>query len=272
MIGDNRFFQEFFDGQIIKPEGLKFKMFKVMLTSVASVLALVLLFCGVINVAGLLLIEFGIIWNVHMKLNNFVSYLVSVLVGFLYFYFAVTYNLFANALVYIACYMPFQLIAITKDYGEGSFVQLRKKINDMNRILFFIFFFVVLAFTSIFASAVGGRFVLIDAFSATLLACSALLRNERYAEYYWFRFIALVLSVALWGMVIVEYGNIEAIAVIVMYAVYIIHDMVTLCMQKTTYVNQYMVEVEKTKKVEDEKLVSEKLKVYEKSKAAETKN
>ena len=272
MIGDKRFFQYFFDGQIVKPEDKFYKLFKLLLVSIYAVAGIILLCCGVIGWAGLLLLVLGMIWNVYLKLEKWLSYAFSIAVGVLYFYFAVTFNVFANALIYVAFYIPLQLIAISKDYSEGSFVQIRKGMTASNRLLFFAFFLLTSSILILFSSNSGGRFVIIDAFAATFLLCSALLRNERYLEYYWFRMLALALSILLWILVIVEYGDLSALAIVLMYSSYLVFDGTTYFVQHRTYVNQYMVQLELYKQIESQQEVKEKLKVYRKSKTANSKN
>ena len=136
MIGNKRFFQYFFDGQIVKEEEKYYKIFKLVLVSVFALAGLILLCCGIMNFAGLALLVCGMIWNIFLELDKWISYVFSFIVGVLYFYFAVTFNIFSNALVYVACYIPLQLVAISKDYSEGNFVQIRKGMCAANRLLF----------------------------------------------------------------------------------------------------------------------------------------
>ena len=119
--------------------------------------------------------------------------------------------------------------------------------------------------------SIGGRFVAFDALSATLLLCSAVLRNERYVEYYTFRFFALVTSILLWILVFFEYGATGVLAILLMYTAYLIYDVVTYFVQQRTYVNEYMIQVEKHQKIQDQLMVQEKLKVYYKTKDVENK-
>lgn len=272
MIGDKRFFQYFFDGQIVKEEEKYYKIFKLGLVSLFAIAGFVLLCCGVMNFAGFVLLTLGMVWNIFLKLDKWISYVFSFFVGVLYFYFAVTFNVFAHALVYVACYIPLQLVAISKDYSEGDFVQIRKGMTPVNRLLFFMFFLLASSILILFSMNTGGRFIIVDAISATLLVCSALLRNERYVEYYWFRVLALAVSVGLWISIIVEYGSLIAIAVVLMYSAYLIFDVANYFIQQKTYVNQYMLQVEQYKLIEEQLTVKEKLKVYKKSKVANSKN
>ncbi len=263
---DYRFFQEFFDGQIVSGETKNYKLFKILLFSVFAVAGLVLTLCGVTNIAGLIILVLGMVWNIFLGLENKVSYVFSIVVSLLYFYFAVTYNIFANAFAYVAFYLPLQLIAISRDYSSGSFVQIKKTINDFSRLIFFVCFILGFAILALFSLNAGGRFIILDAVSAILLICSAVLRNERYVEYYWFRIIALVLAIALWIMVLVEYSSTIGIAIVLMYLAYLIFDIVNYVVQHKTYINEYMIQVEKYQKIEDQQLIQEKLQVYQKSK------
>lgn len=266
MIGDYRFFQEFFDGQIVKEESEKYKLFKLLLVSILSAFGLFFVFIDICNIAEFLLLELGMIWNVYSGIDKKTSVGLGVCVGLLYFFFASNFTLYANGLVYIACYIPLQLIASTKDYSEGNFIQLRKSITDANKILFFIFFLCVFVFFALFDASMGAMFSIFDALSASLLLCSAILRNERYVEYYTFRIFALITSILLWVRVIFEFGTIGSLAIIIMYACYLIYDVVTFFVQHSTYVNQYMLQVEKHEKIQSQLEAQEKLKVYEKTK------
>ena len=70
MIGEYRFFQEFFDGQIVQEETDNYKMLKIILFSVFSAVGLFLVFVGICNVAELLLLELGMIWNIYSGINR----------------------------------------------------------------------------------------------------------------------------------------------------------------------------------------------------------
>ena len=262
MIGEYRFFQDFFDGQIVKEESEKYKLFKLMLVSCCSVLGLFLWFSNLCSLAEFILLEFGMFWNIYSNIDKKISLLLCVVVSILYFYMAAQVQLYANGLIYIATYIPLQMMAISKDYSEGSFVQIKKKISDYNKILFVIFFVLLLVVLSLFSYGIDGRFSIYDGIASTLLVCSAVLRNERYFEYYIFRFFALATSIILWIFVAVEYGAVGTLAIIIMYVSYLIFDAVTLVYQKKTYLNQIMVEEQKYIDAHNEKLKKEKLKVY----------
>lgn len=262
MIGEYRFFQEFFDGQIVKQETDSYKMFKILLFSIFSVAGIFMTLMGWCSILPLIMLEVGMIWNFYSGLGRKISYLFCILVSFIYFYICSKYAIYANALIYIACYIPFQLIATGKDYSEGEFVQIRKKITDLNKILFVVFFVILVVFLSLMSYDFGSRFIVLDVLSSSLLVCSALLRNERYLEYYIFRIFALALSISLWIIAALEYNSVECAMIVLMYLSYLLYDVVTFIFQSKTYVNQYMLVVEKHTKQENEKLINEKLKKY----------
>ena len=135
-----------------------------------------------------------------------------------------------------------------------------------------VFFALVTVIFALFSYNLGGRFIVVDAISAGLLVCSAVLRNERYFEYYIFRIFALLISIALWSSVLMEFGNLDAIPIIMMYAAYLIFDVTSFVYQRITYVNQYMVVVNKYKKQQNDKLAEEKIEIYKKSQIANSKN
>ena len=266
MIGEYKFFQEFFDGQIVQKESDRYKLFKLLLISCFSAIGLFFVFIELCNVAEFLLLEFGMFWNVYSGLDKKLSIFLGVCVGGLYFFFASNFSIYANALIYIAVYIPLQLIATTKDYSEGNFIQIRKSITEANQILFFIFMMCVFIFLYLFDVAVGSTFVVFDSLSASLLVCSAVLRNERYVEYYAFRIMALITSLLLWILILMEYGSLGVLLIILMYASYLIYDVVTYFAQHSTYINEYMIQVEKYEKLQNQIAVQEKLEVYKKSK------
>lgn len=266
MIGEYRFFQDFFDGQIVKEESEKFKLFKIMLFSCFSAIGLFLVFIELCNLAEFLLLELGMIWNIYSKLDKKISVVLGVCVALLYFFFTSNFAIHANGLVYVACYIPLQLIAMTKDYSDGDFIQIKKKITDMNKILFFIFFVALFIFFALFDVSVGARFIIFDALSAALLACSALLRNERYLEYYTFRFCALITSIVLWVMVLFEFGSTGVLLILMMYAAYLIFDVVNYFVQHSTYINEYLIQVDKYEQINNQLIIQEKLKAYSEAK------
>lgn len=272
MIGEYRFFNEYFDGQIVKAESDKFKLFKLLLTSVFSAACLFLTAYGLVNPLLLCLLVLGMIWNFYSPLGKNVSLLFGVLVGIIYCITATTFRLYANAILYIGIYIPLQLMAVSKDYSEGDFVQVKKYITDLNKILFILFFALVTVTFALLSYNLGGRFIIVDAIAAGLLVCSAVLRNERYFEYYIFRIFALLISIALWVTVLIEFGNYDAIPIIMMYSAYLIFDVTNFIYQELTYVNQYMLVVDKYKKSQGDKLAEEKIKVYKKSQIANSKN
>ncbi len=273
MIGEYRFFQDYFDGQIVKAESDNFKMFKVVLVSLFSAIGLFLVFADYCNIAEFILLELGMIWNIFSKLSKKISLVLGIFVGLLYFFFACNFAIYANALLYIACYIPFQLIAVSaKDYSDGDFVQVKKKITDMNKILFVIFFAIICVVMGLFSWNIGGSFVLLDTLSAALLVCSALLRNERYSEYYIFRVFALIMSIILWIGILMEYGSVGSVAIILMYLSYLIYEIVSFVYYNASYKNEYMLVLEGYQLENDKKIIGEKLEIYKKSKASENKN
>lgn len=265
-MANKNFFYDFFDGQIIKPETDKFKMFKLLLTSLVSFFGLFCWLAGFCSPVVFLLLEFGMIWNFYVKLDSKISIIFCVIVSSIYFVVACNFRFYANAIIYIGFYIPFQLFALTKTYYGGSFVQIRKQMEDGYQILYIMFSVTLSVILYIANIDFGAKFALLDAGSAGLLVASALLRNERYNDYYYYRSIALVLSIILWLVGAYEYQNFELVMVAVLYITYLVFDVATNVSQKATYENEYMKICEEYKKIEDEKIVSKKLKVYKKSK------
>jgi len=264
MTNEYKFFHEFFDGQITKPESEKFKMFKILLFAIFSAIGFFAVIMGYSTLIPLIILMMGMLWNVYIGLSNKIANIFSVVIAFLYFYIACQFSLYSNCLVYIAIYIPLQHIATSKDYSEGDFVQIRKFITETNKLLLFIFSIALAVVFCLFNFAVGGRFAYLDAASAALLVVSALLRNERYSEYYFFRFWALIISIILWINVLIEYGMVNSILIILMYVAYIIYDLASMIYSYKTYTNQFIEKQKSIKKEADKKLASEKLKVYEK--------
>lgn len=266
MTNQKNFFYDYFDGQIVKEDCEKYKLFKVLLISIVSLFGLFCWLSGFIAPAFLILLELGMIWNFYVKFESKLSVVFCVLVSAIYFVVACNFNLYANAIVYIGFYIPFQLFASTKTYYGGSFVQIKKQMNDQNQVLFITLLVFVSVILYMFDLGLGGRFILLDAISAGCLIASAILRNERYNDYYYVRAVALLVSIALWIVVAVEHQNFNAVIVAVMYFAYIIFDIGTNLMQKSTYENEYMQICEKYKEMENQNLVKQKLKAYKKSK------
>ncbi len=272
MIGEYRFFQDFYDGQIVKAETEKYKLFKILLVSCFSAVGLFLVLAGFCNWAEFILLELGMLWNIYSNIDKKISLVLCVAVAILYFFFATNLQVYSNALIYIACYIPLQLMALTKDYSEGSFVQIRKKITDYNKILFVLFFVTITVILSLFSFGVNGEYPILDGFSASLLVCSALLRNERYFEYYIFRIFALIFTIFLWIAIAEKFGTVGSLCIICMYASYLIFDIVTYFYQHNTYVNQYMIQEEKFNKLINQQIMQEKLEIYQKVEESKAQN
>lgn len=267
MIGEYRFFQDYFDGQIVTKESEKFKLFKILLVSIATTVGLFLVLAGFCNIAEFILLELGMLWNIYLGLNKKSALILGFIVGLLYFFFASNFAIYANGFIYVACYIPLQLIAVSsKDYEDGDFIQVKKRITDLNKILFVIFFGILCVTLVLFDANVGGKFIVLDGLSASLLVCSAILRNERYTEYYIFRIFALIMTILLWIGVAIEFGVTGTIAIIIMYFAYLVFDVVNLIYQFKTYKNEYMLVIESYQKAQDDEKVKEKLKIYKKNK------
>lgn len=262
MIGEYRFFHEFFDGQVVKEETERYKLFKVVLFSCFSAIGLFCVFAGFAGWVEFVLLELGMLWNIYSNIDKKVSLFLCVAVAFLYLYFAAGFKIYSNGLIYIAAYIPLQLMALSKDYSEGSFVQLRKKITEYNKILFILFFVALFVILSLFNFGVDGIYSIFDGLSASLLVCSAVLRNERYFEHYVFRFFALAITLFLWIMIAINVASFGTLAIICMYLSYLIFDIGTLIYQNATYLNEYMVQEQKYENKENEKLINQKLNQY----------
>lgn len=265
MENQKKFFHDYFDGQIIKEEGNKYKMFKLMLTSLISLFGLFCCLAGFCAPAYFVLLVLGMIWNFYVRLDSKLAIVFCVFVSALYFVIACNYRLFSNAVIYIGFYIPFQMIALTKTYCNGSFVQIKKEMADYHQIIYIILSVFLSVIFYMFDLGVGSRFAILDASSAGLLVATALLRNERYNDYYYFRMFALILSIVLWIVAAVEYWNFELVIVAVMYFSYLIFDVVTNVVQKNTYENEYMLLKKEYLEIENKPKIEEKIKAYKKS-------
>lgn len=260
------FVYDFFDGQIVREESDRYKMFKVMLVSLVSTFAVFMYLAGFCNLAELVIVEVGMIWNFYTKLNSKLGVLFCIFVSVIYFVISCNFYVYSNAFVYIAFYIPFQLFASTKDYASGDFVQVKKKMSDWHEVVYILMAISLSIVFYMFNLAMGSMFATLDALSAGCLVAAALLRNERYSDYYTFRFLALTLSIFLWVSIAVEYGDPGVYLLVAMYGSYLIFDAVNCLIQKTTYVNQYMKAVERYHEIENQKVIDEKIKAYKKSK------
>lgn len=266
MANQKKFFYDYFDGQIIKPETEKYRMFKLVLTSVMAFLGLFCWLAGLCSPVGFLVLLFGMLWNFYVKLDNKISVIFCVVVSAMYFVLACNFRFYAHAIIYIGFYIPFQMFALTKTYYGGSFVQIKKEMEEQYQVLYVIFVVALCTILYMLDVGLGARFAILDAASAGLLVASAFLRNERYNDYYYYRAFALILSIMLWVVGAVEYQNFELAVIALLYLSYLIFDVVTNVYQKATYENEYMQICEKYRKLEDEEKVKQKLKAYKKSK------
>lgn len=266
MESQKKFFHDYFDGQIIKEEGNKFKLFKLMLTSIVSLFALFCWLAGFCASAYFVLLVLGMIWNFYLDIDNKLAIVLCVFVSAIYFVVACNFRLYANAMIYIGFYIPFQMFALTKTYYGGSFVQIKKEMEDSHQIAYIILSILLSVIFYMFDLGVGARFAILDATSAGLLVATALLRNERYNDYYYFRVIALLLSIALWIVASIEYQNFELVMIAVLYLAYFIFDLVSNIVQKSTYENEYMHLKKQYLEIENKPKIEEKIKAYKKSK------
>lgn len=266
MAGQKNFFHDYFDGQIIKEEGEKFKLFKLILTSVVSLFGLFCWLAGFCNPALFLLLEMGMIWNFYIKLDNKISVVFCVFVSAIYFVLSCNFRFYANAIVYIGFYIPFQMFALTKTYYGGSFVQIKKEMEDKDQIIMVILSIFLAVLFYMLDLGLCARFSILDAASASCLVFSAVLRNERYNDYYYYRSVALIFSIVLWVVGAVEYQNFDLVVVAVLYLSYLIFDVVSNVVQKNTYENEYMQICKRYREKEEEIVIKEKLKAYKKSK------
>lgn len=272
MIGEYRFFHEFFDGQVVKKESDKYKLFKIMLFSCFSAMGLFFVFAGFSSWAGFVLLELGMFWNIYSNIDKKISLVLCFLVSLLYFYFAAGFEVYSNGLIYVAGYIPLQMMAISKDYSEGSFVQIKKKITDYNKILFIMFFVGLFVVLSLFSFGIGGRYAIFDGLSASLLICSAVLRNERYFEHYVFRIFALIMTIFLWIMIANNVSLFGSIIIICMYLSYLVFDIGTLIYQNVTYLNEYMIEEQRAKEEETQRIIEQKLDTFKTIEESKMKN
>ena len=266
MINQKKFFYDYFDGQIVKPEGNKYKMFKLMLTSIVSLFGLFCWLAGFCSPVVFILLELGMIWNFYVKFNSVTSVVFCVIVSSIYFVLACNFRFYANAVIHIGFYIPFQMIATTKEYYGGTFVQLKKEMTDKFQVVYIVLAVFLTTILYMMDIAHGARFAIVDALSAGCLVASALLRNERYNDYYYYRAFALISSMILWGLGAYEYWNFELVVVAVLYLTYLVFDLVTNVVHKNTYENEYMKICEEYKKQQDEKMIEKKLKVYKNAK------
>ena len=261
-----KFFYDYFDGQIIKEDGNKYKMFKLLLTSMVSLFGLFCWLAGFCTPVAFLVLEFGMIWNFYVKFNSWVSNVYCVIVSAIYFALAINFRFYAHAIIHIGFYIPFQMIASTKTYYNGTFVQLKKEMTELNKAIYVFIAVLLSVILYIFDIENGARFAILDSASAGCLVASAVLRNERYNDYYYYRAVALVLSMILWSVGAYEYWNFELVVIAVLYLTYLIFDVVTNVVHKSTYENEYMRICEEYRKVEEEKTIAKKLKTIKNSK------
>jgi len=261
-----KFFYDYFDGQIIKEETNGYKMFKLILTSLVSLFGLFCWLAGFCATAYFVLLVLGMIWNFYVKIDSKMAIVFCVLVSSIYFVVASNFRLYSNAMIYIGFYIPFQMFAISKKYYGGSFVQIKKEMTDQHQVVYIILSIFLSVIFYMFNLGVGGRFALLDAISAGLLVATALLRNERYNDYYYYRAFALISSIILWVVAALEYQNFELAIIAVMYVAYLVFDVVTNVFEKNNYENEYMHLREEYLEIENKSKVEAKIKAYKKSK------
>ena len=79
-------------------------------------------------------------------------------------------------------------------------------------------------FISLIDYVAGGKFLIIDSISATFLVVSAIVRNERYFDYYIIRIVSLLFTLALWIVAYYEFNSKNILLLIIMYFSYLFYD------------------------------------------------
>ena len=136
MENQKKFFHDYFDGQIIKEDSEKYKLFKLMLTSIVALFGMFCWLSGFCATAYFVLLVLGMIWNFYIKIESKMAIVFCVLVSAIYFVIASNYRLYSSAMIYMGFYIPFQMFATTKKYYGGSFVQIKKEMYPSIHLFF----------------------------------------------------------------------------------------------------------------------------------------
>ncbi len=250
------FAKDYVDNQLPYKKSDKFFMFKVFISAIFLALAIFLYLIGKDTLIGVIVLFAGIVWNLFIPLNNFYSFVMSIIMGIVYALVCYGLGLVANAFLYLAYYVPMQYLACQ---NKGDTYILQNKILNRNQSIFVLVYY-VLFFVGIytFSSSIHNSWLcLLDSLSATLLAISAFTRNLRIKNYYKVRISAVSVSVFMWALIASGTALYPgSVCILLMYVLYLIHDIATLIYEKQNYTTVELEEIAK-KKAEKDKIKAE---------------
>lgn len=258
------FSKDYTDDQLPYTHSDRFLYARVLISAIFMAVSIFLTALAKETILGPLVLFIGIVWNLFLPLSNKYSLVISIMMGICYGLICVSIGLVANAFLYLAYYVPMQYMAC-RTSGE-TYILKNKEFSQRESL--FILFYYVLFFVGvyIFSSIVNKTLIcLIDSASATLLAISALARNSRVKSYYKIRFIALIVSIFMWALIVsssVDYSG--AWSMLLMYIMYFCYEVASVIYESRHYVTAEMAAGEQKLKDEKEKQVKKKQKEYSK--------
>ena len=258
------FAKDYSDDQLPYSHSDRFLYARVLLSCIFLAASLFLVFIGKDSYIGVILITFGIVWNLFLPLNNFYSLVLSIMMGIVYTIVCSSIGLIANAFLYVAYYIPLQFAACQRKGDQ--FIQRNKEFSE--REYTFIFFYYVVFFVALYflSQTVNSSLLcFFDALSATFLAFSALARNCRIKNYHSIRFLAVGISIFLWSLMasasVMQPG---VLSLLLMYIMYFIYEIIVCIYERRHYQTKQMTIDDLKEDEKKTKLVEKKKKDYEK--------
>lgn len=200
-------------------------------TCAFSCFALTMYLVGYINFPALCLIVSGALWNFFVDINSFVSFMLSLAVGILYGFFAISEGLYVHALLYLVVYVALQFYVYV-EYPRNLDMSIKKDKKFSGQNIYNSFIFFVLTMAVFFAFAIVNKrevLPLFDSFSACMLAFSAFLQVYMFREYYVVRICAVVCAIGLWiAVMLTSAVSFVAVTMIMLYSMYLVHDIIAI--------------------------------------------
>ena len=248
---------------------------RLIITCIFSLIALTFYLGGFLNFPALCLIVAGALWNFFTDINTFISFMLSLVVCFIYAMFSILEGLYMNALLYVAFYIPLQFVVWINNLDSYDMsIKKDKRLFKKGFLYEYIALIVVLVSLSVlcyFNSEI--TLTVFDALTACILGFSAFLQSYMYREYYLIRPMAVLMALLLWVLVIFVNGfSMISFTMIVLYLMYLTNDLLTSAFWKITV---DVVEPEELELVTSEGkkvLESERIEEYKKLVELENKN
>lgn len=214
MVNEYRFFYNFVDK---KPKYLaseEFKIFKLLIVSLFSVIGLFFALSNFCSVFFFILFELSIIHLAYFDENSLLGLFLIFFISSLWVYVCVVFSVFANGFTHLSFIVPLSLVSASK--SKQNYIQIKKRITYCNAHLFLIFEVLLFLFIYFSDYSMGARFIIFDSLTACLLVGLQVLKTERYFEFYFFAIFTYSLEFIFWLVIYFEFNNLSALLIMLL--------------------------------------------------------